>query len=293
MPPPAGFVPVPHQTGFDPITGHPLQEQPPPPPLEDVYWPQLGSPPPPPTPSHGSAPGYEPAPEYEPQPEPQPSQSPEYSPSPPPGSGPPPGPSFPEPPGEQGRRGPQGPRGFGPIARPLPGSQPQPRPLSNPLPAGITPIVSSPNSVASDDQYAEIEDHELPEDAAIEPAAHLPYATSSQVDHWLGQWEKEVLRDAATWHPIRSEPFGGIPHKALPDFKDPRWTSVPAHSYVPYWTSPYWSLQNEEDWRGGDAAEYMERRKLKDREHELRPAILRHPVDESVVQSDYALYVGP
>lgn len=102
----------------------------------------------------------------------------------------------------------------------------------------------------------------------------------------LGQWEETALRNASTWAPVNPEPFGNVPHKILPNFEDPRWTSAPRRSYVPYWTSPSWDVRKEEDWQG---EEYKERIKPEDRIHYGRPAIARHPIDEWASRSDYAL----
>lgn len=113
----------------------------------------------------------------------------------------------------------------------------------------------------------------------------MVHSINATVPH-VHQWERDTLRDTSTWHEVRPEPFGGVPHKALPDYTDPRWNSIPVHSYVPYWTSPWASIKKEEDWRGD---KYKDRAKPEGRFHFGRPAILREPIDEWVNRSDYAL----
>lgn len=189
---------------------------------------------------------------------------------------------------QMGGPGPFDPPGPPGLGLPVPPGLPQPIPPTYPLPPGIAPIVLNPESVASDDEYTIVPNLELPplgKADTSEPMAHSINATVPEFD----QWERDVLREASTWNPVRPEPFRGVPHKALPDFKDPRWNTIPNHSYVPYWTSPYWDFRKEEDWRGQRREEYMERAKLEGREHELRPALMRHALDDSVNQSDYAL----
>lgn len=153
---------------------------------------------------------------------------------------------------------------------------PPPPPLPEYGPGYIIrpPDVPAPESDGSDDSYDDTDDDDIP------------------VPPWVGlslgpaHWEETALRDASTWESIRPEPIGHVPHKALPNFEDPRWTGPLSASYVPYWTGPLWDMNKEEDWRG---EVYMARFKPKDRYHYGRPAILQHPIDEWVKRSDYAL----
>lgn len=138
----------------------------------------------------------------------------------------------------------------------------------------IPPIVTAPSSVGSDDDYVEADDMRTPES----PWVGLRLG--------LSHLENLALQDASTWTPVRPEPIGNVPHKALPDFKDPRWTGPLRASYVPYWTSPFWNMRMEEDWRG---EVYMQRVKPEGRIHYGRPAILKQPIDEWVTRTTYAL----
>lgn len=136
------------------------------------------------------------------------------------------------------------------------------------------PIVPAPGSVGSNDAYIEADDMEVP------------------TPGWMGlklgidRWEEAALRDASAWTPVRPEPIGNVPHKALPDFGDPRWVGALRSSYVPYWTSPFADITKEEDWRG---EVYMTRSKPQDLIHYGRPAILQRPIDDWILRTDYAL----
>lgn len=147
-------------------------------------------------------------------------------------------------------------------------------PLPVPGSSYIPPIVPAPGSVGSDDDYVEADDMRMPEP----PWVGLRLG--------LSHLENLALQDASTWTPVRPEPIGNVPHKALPDFKDPRWTGPLRASYVPYWTSPSWDMRMEEDWRG---EVYMQRVKPEDRIHYGRPAILKQPIDEWVTRTPYAM----
>lgn len=163
-------------------------------------------------------------------------------------------------------------------------------PTELPLPPGIHPLDEErPSSRDSDDAYPEFngyneENFILPTTVFGHPMWH---ATNDEADTTTYKNHVQVLEEASPWVPVRPEPLGGVEHKLLPDFEDPRWKSMtPSHSYVPYWTSPYSDITKEEDWRG---QEYKQRARPEDRAHFMRPAILRHPVDEWVNRSDYAL----
>ncbi|KAJ4420411.1 hypothetical protein N0V82_004400 [Gnomoniopsis sp. IMI 355080] len=170
----------------------------------------------------------------------------------------------------------------GPIPLPLDAILGPQRPLPPP-PSGLgptpgfvphPPIVPAPESVGSNDSYDDDDDIDIP----VPPWVGLKLGPSHD--------EEVALRDASTWTPVRPEPIGNVPHKALPNFKDPRWTGALSASYVPYWTSPVWDMRMEEDWHG---EVYMERLKPEDRMHYGRPAILKHPIDEWVIRTAYAL----
>lgn len=156
-----------------------------------------------------------------------------------------------------------------------------PQGLSGPPPPGLgwsyippAPIIPGPGSVGSDDDYVEADDMRIPEP----PWVGLRFG--------LSHLENQALQDVSAWTPVRPEPIGNVPHKILPDFKDPRWTGPLRSSYVPYWTSPSWDMRMEEDWRG---EVYMQRVKPEDRVHYGRPAILQQPIDQWVTRTDYAL----